>query len=89
YSGIGVRIESESVSGLKWNECPEWTGIRINGQIFEVWKGHVGIFVEPPTVREIVRNEEGWTSEELAEIIPRTLAKDLIATEFPETIIWD
>jgi NAD(P)-dependent dehydrogenase (short-subunit alcohol dehydrogenase family) len=61
----------------------------INGQIFEVWKGHVGIFVEPPTVQEIIRNEKGWTSEELAEIIPRTLAKDLTATDFPETIIWD
>jgi NAD(P)-dependent dehydrogenase (short-subunit alcohol dehydrogenase family) len=61
----------------------------INGQIFEVWKGHVGIFVEPPKVRDIVRKEEGWTSEELAEIIPRTLTKDLTATEFPETIIWD
>ena len=61
----------------------------INGQIFEVWKGHVGIFVEPPTVKDIVRNEKGWTSEELAEIIPRTLARDLTATDFPETIIWD
>jgi NAD(P)-dependent dehydrogenase (short-subunit alcohol dehydrogenase family) len=61
----------------------------INGQIFEVWKGHVGIFVEPPTVQDIVRDEKGWTSEELAQIIPRTLAKDLIATDFPETIIWD
>jgi len=61
----------------------------INGQIFEVWKGHVGIFIEPPTLKDIVRNEKGWTSEELAEIIPRTLAKDLTATYFPETIIWD
>ena len=61
----------------------------INGQIFEVWKGHVGIYVEPPAVREIVRKEEGWTSEELAEIFPHTLTKDLNATEFPETIIWD
>ena len=61
----------------------------INGHIFEVWKGHVGIYVEPPTIKNIVRNENGWTSEELAEVIPRTLAKDLIATKFPETIIWD
>ena len=61
----------------------------INGQIFEVWKGHVGIFVEPPTVRDIVRKEEGWTSEELAEIIPQTMSKDLTATDFPQTIIWD
>jgi NAD(P)-dependent dehydrogenase (short-subunit alcohol dehydrogenase family) len=61
----------------------------INGKIFEVWKGHVGIFVDPPPVKEIVRNENGWTSEELAEIIPRTLAKDLTPTVFPEIIIWD
>ena len=61
----------------------------INGQIFEVWKGHVGIFVDPPPVKDILRNEKGWTSEELAELIPRTLAKDLTATYFPEIIIWD
>jgi NAD(P)-dependent dehydrogenase (short-subunit alcohol dehydrogenase family) len=61
----------------------------INGQIFEVWKGHVGIFIEPPSVQDIVRNEKGWTCEELAQIIPRTLAKDLTATDFPETIVWD
>ncbi|MFC1841298.1 SDR family NAD(P)-dependent oxidoreductase [Thermodesulfobacteriota bacterium] len=61
----------------------------INGQIFEVWKGHVGIFNEPPTVKDIVRNDKDWTPEELAEIIPRTLTKDLVATDFPETIIWD
>ena len=61
----------------------------INGQIFEVWKGHVGIFHDPPPVKDIVRKKEGWTSEELAEIIPRTLAKDLTAADFPEIIIWD
>jgi len=61
----------------------------INGQIFEVWKGHVGIFVDPPPVKDIVRNEKGWTSEELAEIIPKTLAKGLTATDFPQIINWD
>jgi len=61
----------------------------INGQIFEVWKGHVGIFVDPPPVKDIVRNKKGWKPEELAEIIPRTLAKGLTATDFPEIIIWD
>lgn len=61
----------------------------INGQIFEVRKGHVGIYIEPPTVKDIIRNEKGWTPEELSEIIPRTLAKDLSATDFPDTIIWD
>lgn len=61
----------------------------INGQIFEVWKGHVGIYAEPPIVKDIVRKENGWTSEELAEIIPGKLVKDLTATDFPQTIIWD
>lgn len=78
----------EDVASLVIYLVSELAG-NINGRIFEVWKGHVGIFVEPPTVQEIVRNENGWTSEELAEIIPRTLAKDLITTDFPETIIWD
>jgi NAD(P)-dependent dehydrogenase (short-subunit alcohol dehydrogenase family) len=61
----------------------------INGQIFEVWKGHVGIFVDPPPVKEVLRNEKGWTADELAELIPNTLAKGLIATEFPQIINWD
>jgi len=60
-----------------------------NGQIFEVWKGHVGIFVDPPPVKEILKNEKGWTTEELAELIPNTLAKGLTATIFPEIIHWD
>jgi NAD(P)-dependent dehydrogenase (short-subunit alcohol dehydrogenase family) len=61
----------------------------INGQIFEVWKGHVGIFVDPPPVKEVLRNEKGWTTEELAELIPKTLANGLTATAFPEIIHWD
>lgn len=61
----------------------------INGQIFEVWKGHVGIFIDPPPVKEVLRNEKSWTTEELAEIIPKTLAKGLTATVFPEIIHWD
>ena len=78
----------EDVASLVVYLASEQAG-NINGQIFEVWKGHVGIFVDPPPVKDIVRNEKGWTSEELAEIIPRTLVKDLTATDFPDIIIWD
>jgi NAD(P)-dependent dehydrogenase (short-subunit alcohol dehydrogenase family) len=54
----------------------------INGRIFEVWHGHVGIFVEPPPVQEVIRKEGSFTTDELAEMIPRTLAKGLSAKEF-------
>ena len=47
----------------------------INGCIFEVWHGHVGIFKEPPPVEDVIDKEGSWTTEELAELIPQTLAK--------------
>ncbi|MBN1275929.1 MAG: SDR family oxidoreductase [Deltaproteobacteria bacterium] len=78
----------EDVASLVVYLASESAG-NINGRIFEVWKGHVGIFVDPPPVKEVLRNQNGWTSEELAELIPRTLAKDLKATDFPEIINWD
>ena len=78
----------EDVASLAVFLASEAAG-NINGQIFEVWKGHVGIFVDPPPVRDILKNERGWTPEELAGLIPATLAKDLKATDFPEIIIWD
>lgn len=78
----------EDVASLVVYLASERAG-NINGQVFEVWKGHVGIFVDPPPVKDVLLNEKGWTPEELAEIIPRTLAKNLTATAFPEIIIWD
>jgi len=78
----------EDVASLVVYLASEAAG-NINGQIFEVWKGHVGIFIDPPPVKDILRNEKSWTSEELSEIIPRTLAKDITATDFPDIIIWD
>jgi NAD(P)-dependent dehydrogenase (short-subunit alcohol dehydrogenase family) len=55
----------------------------INGRIFEVWNGHVGIFVEPPPVQEVIKKQGSFTPEELAKIIPQTLAKGLNPKEFP------
>jgi NAD(P)-dependent dehydrogenase (short-subunit alcohol dehydrogenase family) len=48
----------------------------INGCIFEVWSGHVGIFTEPPSVENVIDKKGGWTAEELAELIPQTLTKN-------------
>ena len=48
----------------------------INGCIFEVWNGHVGIFQEPPPVEKAIDKEGSWTPQELAELIPQTLTKN-------------
>jgi NAD(P)-dependent dehydrogenase (short-subunit alcohol dehydrogenase family) len=58
----------------------------INGCIFEVWRGHVGIFIEPPPVKEVIRKDGGWTAEELAEALPRTLTKGRSREDFPEVL---
>jgi NAD(P)-dependent dehydrogenase (short-subunit alcohol dehydrogenase family) len=48
---------------------------QINGCVFEVWHGHVGIFTDPPPVENVLDKEGSWTPEELAKLIPRTLTK--------------
>jgi NAD(P)-dependent dehydrogenase (short-subunit alcohol dehydrogenase family) len=58
----------------------------INGCIFEVWKGHVGIFTEPPPVQEIINKEGYWTTEELAEAIPKTLTKGRERDKWPKIL---
>jgi NAD(P)-dependent dehydrogenase (short-subunit alcohol dehydrogenase family) len=54
----------------------------INGRIFEVWHGHVGIFTEPPIVQESLVKKESWTVEELAKLIPQKLVKGSKRTVF-------
>ncbi|OGO31516.1 MAG: hypothetical protein A2Z29_10585 [Chloroflexi bacterium RBG_16_56_11] len=58
----------------------------INGCIFEVWHGHVGIFNEPPTVKEIIRKDGSWTAEELADAIPRTLTRGRSREDLPPVL---
>jgi NAD(P)-dependent dehydrogenase (short-subunit alcohol dehydrogenase family) len=58
----------------------------INGRIFEVWKGHVGIFEEPPPVQQVITKEGSFTPEDLAKMMPQTLAKGLVAAEFAPTM---
>jgi NAD(P)-dependent dehydrogenase (short-subunit alcohol dehydrogenase family) len=58
----------------------------INGCIFEVWHGHVGIFKEPPPVENVIDKEGSWTTEELAEFIPQTLAKGR-SRDLPPTVL--
>jgi NAD(P)-dependent dehydrogenase (short-subunit alcohol dehydrogenase family) len=55
----------------------------INGCIFEVWHGHVGIFQEPPPVKQVINKKGTWTPEELAGLIPQTLTKGRSREAFP------
>jgi len=50
----------------------------INGCVFEVWHGHIGIYVDPPTVEQVLQKDGLWTPEELAEAMPATLTKDKV-----------
>jgi NAD(P)-dependent dehydrogenase (short-subunit alcohol dehydrogenase family) len=50
----------------------------INGCVFEVWHGHVGIYADPPPVAQVLWKDGRWTPEELAETMPATLTKDRV-----------
>ncbi len=54
----------------------------VTGRVFEVWHGHVGIFVEPPPVQQVITKEGSFTPEELSKMLPQTLTKGLVAGEF-------
>ena len=58
----------------------------INGCVFEVYNGHVGIFEEPPPVKQVLWKDGQFTPEELANIIPLTLTKGKSANAFPNTL---
>jgi multifunctional beta-oxidation protein len=58
----------------------------INGCIFEVYRGHVGIFVDPPPLQQIIWKDGSWTAEELAQLIPKTLTKGRSREVYPPTL---
>jgi 3-oxoacyl-[acyl-carrier protein] reductase len=61
----------------------------INGCVFEVWRGHVGIYTEPPPVQNVLRKEGAWTTEELARVIPESLTKGRSREVFAATFKLD
>jgi NAD(P)-dependent dehydrogenase (short-subunit alcohol dehydrogenase family) len=58
----------------------------INGCIFEIVHGHIGIFVDPPPVENSIDKDGRWTAEELMEIIPEKLTKGRSREVFPFTL---
>jgi multifunctional beta-oxidation protein len=62
------------------------TADHINGCIFEVLHGHVGIFVEPQPLEKVLSKDGSWTAEELMKEIPRTLTAGRSREKFPFTL---
>jgi NAD(P)-dependent dehydrogenase (short-subunit alcohol dehydrogenase family) len=52
--------------------------MNINGQIFQVEKGTIGVFSKPVEVRKIFNNGEVWPVDQLIDLIPRTLLVDYV-----------
>jgi NAD(P)-dependent dehydrogenase (short-subunit alcohol dehydrogenase family) len=62
---------------------------QINACVFEVWHGHVGIFVDPPPVDKVVWKDGEWTPEELMKVIPEKLTAGRKREEFPVSLpLW-
>jgi len=58
----------------------------ISGCIFEVYNGHVGIFEEPPPVKQVLWKQGHFTAEELARLIPETLTRGRSRETFPNVL---
>jgi NAD(P)-dependent dehydrogenase (short-subunit alcohol dehydrogenase family) len=80
-SPVMKKSPPEEIAPLVVYLASEQSG-NINGRIFEVWNGHVGIFVEPPPVQQVITKKGSYTPDELAKLIPQTLAKGLDPKEF-------
>jgi hypothetical protein len=50
----------------------------VNGCVFEVWHGHIGMYREPVTVENVLWKSGRWTPEELADAMPQSLTKDTV-----------
>jgi 3-oxoacyl-[acyl-carrier protein] reductase len=61
----------------------------INGCVFEVWRGHIGIYTEPPQVENVLKKEGAWTTEELVQAIPQSLTQGRSREVFAETFHLD
>ena len=58
----------------------------INGCVFEVYDGHIGIFEEPPPVKQVLWKDGQFTPEELVGLMPKTLTKGKVRDGFPNTL---
>jgi len=69
--------QPEDVAGLVVYLATEKAD-NVNGCVFEVWHGHIGIYVDPPPMEQVLWKEGRWTPEELVEMMPATLTKNKV-----------
>jgi NAD(P)-dependent dehydrogenase (short-subunit alcohol dehydrogenase family) len=69
--------QPEDVAGLVVYLASEKAD-NVNGCVFEVWHGHIGIFVDPPPLEQVLWKDGRWTVEELVEAMPSTLTKNKV-----------
>jgi len=93
WRGIGPELKNEK---LEVNQPEDVAALatylvsesadHINGCIFEVFHGHVGIFVEPAPIEKTLTKEGRWTPEELAEAVPAKLTAGRSREVFSDTL---
>ena len=69
--------QPEDVAGLVVYLASE-KAANVNGCVLEVWHGHIGIYVDPPPVEQVLWKDGRWTVEELVETMPSTLTKNKV-----------
>jgi NAD(P)-dependent dehydrogenase (short-subunit alcohol dehydrogenase family) len=69
--------QPEDVAGLVVYLATEKAD-NVNGCVFEVWHGHIGIFVDPPPVEQVLWKDGRFTPEDLVETMPATLTKNKV-----------
>jgi NAD(P)-dependent dehydrogenase (short-subunit alcohol dehydrogenase family) len=69
--------QPEDVAGLVVYLASEKAG-NVNGCVFEVWHGHIGIYVDPPPVEQVLWKDGRWTVDELVATMPATLTKNKV-----------
>jgi len=67
--------QPEDVAGLVVYLASEKAD-NVNGCVFEVWHGHIGIYADPPPVDQMLWKDGRWTVEELVETMPATLTRN-------------
>ncbi len=67
--------QPEDVAGLVVYLASEKAN-NVNGCVFEVWHGHIGIYADPPPVEQVLWKDGMWTPEELVETMPATLTRN-------------
>lgn len=73
---------AEDVASLVVYLATEAAG-NVNGNVFEVWHGHIGIYVQMPLPEQVLWKDGTWTPEELVEAMPETLTRDRVREREP------